>query len=163
MKALAALGIVLVAGIELLALLARQRHLMVPAAGVATAVLLVGIRQWMGAFGAEPQPGQQGPEMAGDDVLRHWMSGTQTRIHWSESTRMDWDRHWRPILARRFELATGQRQAKDPVAFAAAGRTLFGDRLWPWVDPGNISRAGGHEPGPGRGALEQILHRLEQR
>ena len=39
---------------------------------------------------------------------------------------------------------------------------LFGDELWQWVDPENVSRTGGHEPGPGRDALDEILQRLER-
>ena len=44
----------------------------------------------------------------------------------------------------------------------STGRMLFGDDLWQWVDPENISRTGGHKPGPGRGTLDQILQRLER-
>ena len=39
---------------------------------------------------------------------------------------------------------------------------LFGTELWGWVDPDNVARTGGSEPGPGRGALNEILQRLEQ-
>jgi hypothetical protein len=66
------------------------------------------------------------------------------------------------MLARQFEMATGQQQAKDRVAFHASGSMLFGAELWEWVDPQNVSRTGGNEPGPGRDALDQILQRLEQ-
>jgi hypothetical protein len=66
------------------------------------------------------------------------------------------------MLARRFAIATGQKQAKDPAAFDATGRTLFGSELWAWVDPNNVSRTGVSEPGPGRARLEEILERLEQ-
>jgi hypothetical protein len=91
-----------------------------------------------------------------------WLSRTETMIHRSESTRADWDRHLRPMLARRFALATGQKQTKDPAAFDATGRTLFGSELWTWVNPNNVSRTGVSEPGPGRAMLEEILERLEQ-
>lgn len=87
---------------------------------------------------------------------------TETTIRWSESTRADWDRHLRPMLARRFEIATGHRQAKDPVAFAATGRMLFGDELWEWVNLNNVTHTGDRQPGPGRAALEEILQKLEQ-
>ena len=66
------------------------------------------------------------------------------------------------MLARQFELAAGQRKAKDPNAFATTGRMLFGERLWPWVDPDNVSRTGSTEPGPGRDTLDEILRRLER-
>jgi hypothetical protein len=42
------------------------------------------------------------------------------------------------------------------------GRIVFGDELWQWVDPSNVMPTGGHEPGPGRGALKEILERLER-
>jgi hypothetical protein len=66
------------------------------------------------------------------------------------------------MLARRFAIATGQKQAKDPAAFDATGRMLFGAELWAWVDPNNVARTGGREPGPGRATLEEILDRLEK-
>jgi hypothetical protein len=66
------------------------------------------------------------------------------------------------MLARQFELATGHRQAKNREAFQATGRMLFGAQLWQWVDPQNVSRTGGEEPGPGRAALDEILQRLER-
>jgi hypothetical protein len=59
-------------------------------------------------------------------------------------------------------MATGQKQSKDRAAFQATGRMLFGAELWSWVDPQNVSRTGGDEPGPGREALDEILQRLEQ-
>jgi hypothetical protein len=39
---------------------------------------------------------------------------------------------------------------------------LFGAELWAWVDPNNVARTGGREPGPGRATLEEILDRLEK-
>jgi hypothetical protein len=66
------------------------------------------------------------------------------------------------MLARRFAITTGQKQSKDPVAFHATGRMLFGAELWAWVDPNNVAQTGGREPGPGRATLERILERLEQ-
>jgi hypothetical protein len=48
------------------------------------------------------------------------------------------------------------------VAFQATGKMLFGSELWQWVDPQNISRTGGDEPGPGREALAEILERMER-
>ncbi|HET9875652.1 MAG TPA: hypothetical protein VFQ37_07775, partial [Mycobacterium sp.] len=135
MKPVVIQGVLLVVGVELLMLLEHQRQLLLWAAGTAVVLLLLGIRRLLGASAAEPVP-EHTPDGPGE-LLRRWMSGTETRIHWSESTRMDWDRHWRPILARRFEIATGQRRAKDSVAFDATGRMLFGGELWEWVDPSN--------------------------
>jgi len=59
-------------------------------------------------------------------------------------------------------MATSQKQAKDRAAFHATGQMLFGEQLWAWVDPQNVARIGGREPGPGRVALSEILQRLEQ-
>lgn len=91
-----------------------------------------------------------------------WLAATETTIRWSESTRADWDRHLRPMLARRYAIATGQRHAKDPASFQATGQMLFGAELWEWVNPNNVTRTGGRQPGPGRAALEEILRKLEQ-
>lgn len=95
-------------------------------------------------------------------ALRRWMERTETMVGWAEATRADWDRRLRPMLARQFELATGQRKARDRRAFQATGRMLFGPDLWRWVDPENVSRTGTEEPGPGRAALDEILRRLER-
>jgi hypothetical protein len=96
------------------------------------------------------------------ESLRRWVSRTETLIHRAESTRREWDRHLRPMLARQFEMATGQRQSRDRVAFRATGELVFGPQLWAWVDPDNIARSGGGEPGPGRAALDDILQRLQR-
>jgi hypothetical protein len=159
MNRLIALGVFLVVGIELLALLLQDRRFVLAGAGAAVALVLLNIRRLVGH--------QPGPELDGDpddrgNGLRRWLATTETTIRWSDSTRADWDRHLRPMLARRFEMATGHRQAKDPTAFHATGRMLFGADLWEWVNPNNVSRTGDRAPGPGRGALEAILQRLEQ-
>jgi hypothetical protein len=161
MKTPVVLGVTLVVGVELLMLLLRQRQFLLWTSGIAVALLLYGVRRLLGERGAEPTLSQADPDDSGD-LLRNWMSGTEIRIHWSESTRTDWDRHWRPVLAQRFGMATGQLRAKDPAAFNATGRMLFGAQLWQWVDPANVARDGSSEPGPGRAALEEILQRLEQ-
>ena len=159
MKRLIALGVSLVLCAELTTLTLHDRRFVLWAAGAAALFALVNVRQVLGRDIAPPPPEVTN---ALEETLRSWLSRTQTLIHRSESTRADWDRHLRPMLARRFGMATGQRQAKDPVAFAATGRTLFGPELWAWVDPNNVSRTGVSEPGPGRAKLEEILERLEQ-
>jgi hypothetical protein len=159
MKRLIALGICLIVGIELLMLVVQDRRFVLVAAGVALAVVLLNLRRVVGHEG-DPQTDADSDDLG--DALRRWLSTTETTIRWSDSTRADWDRHLRPMLARRYEIATGQRQAKDPAAFVATGRMLFGDELWEWVNPNNVARTGGREPGPGRGALERILQRLEE-
>jgi hypothetical protein len=159
MKKLIALGICLMTGVELLALIVQDRRFVLAAAGVALALVLLNIRRVLG------HPNEPPVEPDFDELgesLRRWLSNTETTIRWSESTRSDWDRHLRPMLARRYELTTGQRQTKDPAAFRATGEMLFGPELWEWVNPNNVERVAASQPGPGRAALEEILRRLEQ-
>ncbi|GAB3014115.1 hypothetical protein [Mycobacterium bourgelatii] len=159
MKKLIALGICLIVGIEVLTLVLQARHLVLAASGVALALVLLNIRRVLGS-GNRPDTDFDADDLG--EGLRRWLSNTETTIRRSESTRADWDRHLRPMLARRFEIATGQSQTKDPAAFNATGQTLFGAELWEWVNPNNISHTGDRGPGPGRRALETILQRLEQ-
>jgi hypothetical protein len=159
-KKLVAAGILLVAGVEFLSVLMPERRFVLVISGVAVALVLLALR-WLLVRGIKPEP----PADISDDpaeLLRRWLSRTETLIAWSESSRSDWDRHLRPMLARQFGIATGQKQTKDPGSFRATGRMLFGDELWSWVDPENIARTGGHVPGPGRSVLNEILQRLEQ-
>jgi hypothetical protein len=149
-------GLFLVAGAEVLALVLGARQWVLPIAGLAVAVFLLATRLSIDA--AQHHPAAEG---TGDDpaeALRRWKSRTESTIQWADSTRDDWDRHLRPRLAREFVLATRQR---DPVALQATGRIVFGDDLWDWVDPNNVTRGRGREPGPGYAALEEILRRME--
>ncbi|MCH9669756.1 MAG: hypothetical protein K0U76_04280 [Actinomycetia bacterium] len=155
---LAAVG--LVAVVQLLAIIALDWHLVVGATGVAVAGVLVAVWWRLAHRAAEATDDAEAGDAGAS--LRRWLDRTEMLIAWSESSRSDWDRRLRPMLARQFELAAGQRKAKDPKAFDATGRMLFGDQLWQWVDPENISRAGGREPGPGRETLNDILQRLEK-
>ena len=160
MKKLVAAGVFVVALVELMAFAVLDRELVMVVVGVMVALVLLALR-----FYLVRDPGDDSGDARANDPaesLRRWLSRTETLISRSESTRRDWDRHLRPMLARQFEMATGQRQAKDHVAFHATGSILFGAELWAWVDPQNVSRSGGSEPGPGREALDQILRRLEQ-
>ncbi len=159
MKRLITLGVCLIVGIELLALILHDRRFVLGAAGVALALVLLSVRRFLG-HGNEPAPEPDPDEMG--DSLRRWLSTTETTIRWSDSTRADWDRHLRPMLARRYEMTTGQRQSKDPAAFHASGRMLFGAELWDWVNPNNVTRTDDRQPGPGRAALEEILRKLGQ-
>ena len=159
MKRLITLGVCLIVGIELLALILHDRRFVLAASGVALALVLLNVRRFLGR-GTEP-PAEPDPDDLGDS-LRRWLSTTETTIRWSDSTRADWDRHLRPMLARRYEMTTGQKQSKDPVSYNASGRMLFGAELWEWVNPNNVTRTGDQQPGPGRATLEEILRRLEQ-
>lgn len=149
-----------VVGVQLIAMLMPDRRLVLVTAGVAVA-LAVGALRWFLARGFTPEPAEP-PVNDAEESLRRWLSRTETLISWSESTRGDWDRHLRPMLARQLSIATGQKQNKNPDGFRATGRMLFGDDLWAWVDPENIARTDKNVPGPGRAALDEILRRLEQ-
>jgi hypothetical protein len=160
MKKMAAAAVFIVALVELAAFATLDRELILLVVGVMLALVLLALRLYLvrepdfdagGALGNDPA-----------ESLRRWLSRTETLISRSESTRRDWDRHLRPMLARQYEMATGQRRAKDHAAFHATGTMLFGAELWAWVDPQNVSRTGDSEPGPGREALDEILRRLEQ-
>ena len=160
MKKLVATGVFVVALVELMAFAILDRELVPVVVGVMAAIVLLTLRLYL-----MREPGYDAGDVPANDPaesLRRWLSRTETLISRSETTRRDWDRHLRPMLARQFEMATGQRQTKDRVAFHAAGSMLFGAELWAWVDPQNVARTDGGEPGPGREALDQILRRLEQ-
>ena len=152
-------GVFLVVMVQAFAMSQLERDLVIAVTGAALACVLVAVRSHLARR-------TDAVDVAVDDdagaALRRWLSRTETLISWSESSRADWDRRLRPMLARQFELAARQRKAKDAKAFETTGRMLFGDELWQWVDPENISRTGAHEPGPGRGTLDEILQRLER-
>ncbi|KAA8960857.1 hypothetical protein [Mycobacterium sp.] len=159
MNRLVVLSFFIVVSTQLAALALPDRRLVLWASGAASAAVVLAVRRMVGReVGSDPAP----IRCAQEEALRGWLARTETLIHRSESTRADWDRHLRPLLARRFAATTGQRQAKDPATFSATGLTLFGPQLWTWVDPNNVSRTGRREPGPGRATLEAILARLEQ-
>ncbi|MCV7302088.1 hypothetical protein H7J93_20895 [Mycobacterium barrassiae] len=159
MKKLVAAGFLLVAGTQLLALAGTDRRLILIMSGVAVVCALLAVRWFL------VRESDVGTEEQRDDAaesLRRWLSRTETLIGQADATRRDWDRHLRPTLARQFEMATGQKRAKDRAAYDATGRMLFGEDLWAWVDPENVSRSDVTEPGPGRAALDEILQRLER-
>jgi hypothetical protein len=160
MKKYVAAGVCVVVMVELVSIVVLDRELFLVASGLFVAIVLLALR-WLLVREMEPDlTATHANDPA--ESLRRWLSRTETLISRSDSTRRDWDRHLRPMLARQFELATGHRQAKDPAAFQAIGQMLFGAELWTWVDPQNVSRTGGDEPGPGRAALDEILERLER-
>ena len=150
MKKLVAAGLCLVVGVQILAMLMPDRRFVLVIAGVAVALVLLALRFYL-AHGSREEPASPMINDA-EESLRRWLSRTETLVSRAESTRRDWDRHLRPMLARQFELATGQRQLRSRAAFHATGTMLFGAELWAWVDPQNVSRTGDSEPGPGREA-----------
>lgn len=128
-----------------------------PAAGAAVAVFGLQIRTQLAAASRPAEPDNTlDPAL---ESLYRWKAQTESMLQWADATRGEWDRYLRPRLARDFLQATRQ---KDPAAVKAAGRLLFGDDLWQWVDPDNVSTARREEPAPGRATLESILVRLEQ-
>ena len=160
MKRLVTVAFLFVAGAELLAVASRDRELILVVSGIALMLALLGLR-WQ--LGNEAETGDE-PKLSDDaaESLRRWRSRTETLISRAEATRTDWDRHLRPMLARQFELATGQRRTRNRAAYHATGEMLFGPELWVWVNPENVAARGADVPGPGRATLDEILQRLER-
>jgi hypothetical protein len=159
-KAVVIGGICLVVGAAALALTLPDRRLVPWMVGAVTAFALLTVR-WLLARDVRPAIDESKSRDPGE-TLRRWLARTETLIERSESNRSDWDKHLRPMLARQFEMASGQRKAKDPRAFQAMALMVFGADLWAWVDPDNVDRSGGLEPGPGRAVLNDVLERLER-
>jgi hypothetical protein len=155
-------GLLLVVLVEVAAVLMPDRRVVAWGAGAAVAVLLLTVRWALRDDGDSDQSDQAADDAA--ELLAQWRSQTDTLIERAETTRLQWDRHLRPRLAREFAAASGHRQAADPTAFAATGRMLFGPELWQWVDPDNVigTGAAAEQPGPGRDVLDEILRRLER-
>lgn len=149
-------GLLLVVAAEVLAIVLSAGRWIMPVAGIAVAVFLIAARLTVDA--AQRLSATEPPSDDPAESLWRWRSRTESTVQWADSTREDWDRHLRPRLAREFVLATRQR---DPAALQATGRIVFGDELWPWVDPNNIVRGRSREPGPGHASLEEILRRME--
>jgi hypothetical protein len=160
MKTVVALSACLIIGVEACILLVPNRGAVLLVAAAVSALALLATR-WV--LGREERPGFDDSSARDPaESLRRWLARTETLVARSETTRVDWDKHLRPMLARQFELATGQRKSKDPRAFQATARMVFGDELWVWMDPDNVSRTGIGEPGPGREVLDELLQRLER-
>lgn len=160
MTRLVAAAFLLVAGAELIAVAGRDRQLILVVSGGALALALLALR-WQLPRDHESAC-EQTPSDDAAESLRRWRSRTETLISRAEATRTDWDRYLRPMLARQFELATGQRRTRNRAAYHATGAILFGPQLWDWVNPENVARRGADEPGPGRATLDEILQRLER-
>ncbi len=159
MKKILAVAIVVVVGAQLLALSQPDRRFVLWVGGVAAVAVLLTVRWWVVRDAGSATDDSRARDPA--ESLRRWRSKTEILIARADSNTSDWDKHLRPLLARQFELATGQRKSKDAKAFHATALALFGEGLWPWVDPDNVSRSGADEPGPGRAVLDDVLRRLE--
>jgi hypothetical protein len=149
----------MVVGAELFALAHPDRRVALWV-GAAAAVAVLLIVRWFMDRGARTTADESRARDPAE-ALRRWRAKTEILIARADSTRSDWDKYLRPMLARQFELATGSRKGKDPKVFQATALALFGEGLWPWVDPDNVSRSGVDEPGPGRDVLSEALRRLE--
>jgi len=160
MNKLVVAGIALIVVVGALSLSLPDRRLFPLMVGAITAVALLTVR-WLLARDVRIASDDTRARDPGE-ALRRWLARTENLVQRSESSRSDWDKHLRPMLARQFELASGQRKAKDPRAFRVTALMVFGPELWAWVDPDNVDRSGGLEPGPGRAVLNDVLERLER-
>lgn len=149
-------GLALVVGAEVLAVVLGANRWLLPVSGAAAALVLIAARMSLG--NGRNHSAREAITDEAAESLQRWKSRTESTIHWADSTRADWDRHLRPKLAAEFILAT---RHKDPNALKATGRIVFGEELWRWVDPSDVSRTGSREPGPGSATLEEILRRME--
>lgn len=159
MTKIGAVAVVALLGAQLFALSHPDRRL-VYWAGAGVAVVVLSTARWFLTRNARAVIDDSRARDPAE-TLRRWRTKTESLIARADTTRSEWDRDLRPMLARQFELATGQRKTKDAAVFHATALALFGERLWPWVDPDNVSRSGVDEPGPGRDVLDEVLRRLE--
>jgi hypothetical protein len=155
-----AAALLLIVGVEALAFSLPDRRLVPWLAGGAAALALLAVRWYVVR---EPDPDRDETRARDPaESLRRWLARTETQVSWAEASRGDWDKHLRPMLARQFELATGQRRSKNPEAQRVTAQMVFGDELWAWVDPDNVHTGDRNDPGPGRAVLDEILQRLER-
>ena len=159
MTRIGVIAIAVVLGVQLLALVHPDRHVALWMGAAAATVALLTVRWLVVRDAGSAFDDSRARDPA--ETLRRWRSKTEIMIARADSTRSDWDKYLRPMLARQFELATGARKGKDPNVFRATAVALFGEQLWVWVDPDNVSRTGADELGPGRAVLDDVLRRLE--
>ena len=159
MTRIGVIAIAVVLGVQLLALVHPDRHVALWMGAAAATVALLTVRWLVVRDAGSAFDDSRARDPA--ETLRRWRSKTEIMIARADSTRSDWDKYLRPMLARQFELATGARKGKDPKVFRATAVALFGEQLWVWVDPDNVSRTGADELGPGRAVLDDVLRRLE--
>ncbi len=153
---------VLVVGVIELAAVERARGLVLVVAGIPVAVALAWL-VWSLLERAESADDEiDDMENGPAEMLQRWHARAQMLADRADGTRADWDRHLRPLLAREFELSTGQRVAKNRRAVETAGIHQFGPELWRWVDPANSALRDQTSRAPGRAALDEILSRLQR-
>jgi hypothetical protein len=159
-KKLGSAAIVMLIGAQLIALSHPDRRVALWVGVAAAAAVLLTVRWFLVRDARSVVDETRARDPA--ESLRRWRSKTEILIARADTNRSDWDKYLRPMLARQFELATGQRKGKDANVFRATALAVFGAQLWPWVDPDNVSRSGAAEPGPGRAVLNDVLQRLEK-
>ncbi|WP_454194787.1 hypothetical protein [Nocardia sp. Marseille-Q1738] len=154
--------VIAVAVVELVAV-ERARGLLLIVAGIPVAMAL-GWLVWslLDRSGAGEEPEIDEMENGPAEMLQRWHARAQMLADRADGTRAEWDRHLRPLLAKEFELSTGQRVAKNRRAVEAAGIHQFGPELWRWVDPANSALRDQTSRAPGRAALDEILSRLQR-
>lgn len=154
--------VIVIAVIELVAV-ERARGLLLIVAGIPVAVAL-GWLIWSLLERAEAGDADAIDDMDNGpaEMLRRWHARAQMLADRADGSRADWDRHLRPLLAKEFELSSGQRVAKNRRAVEAAGVHQFGPELWRWVDPANSALRDQAGRAPGRAALDEILSRLQR-
>jgi hypothetical protein len=160
MRRTLAAALLLIVGVEALAFSLPDRRLVPWLAGGAAAVALLAVRWYVVREPAPLVDDSRARDPA--ESLQRWLARTDTQISWADGSRADWDKHLRPMLARQFELSTGQRRSRNPETTRATAQMVFGDELWVWVDPNNVHAGDRDEPGPGRAVLDEILQRLER-
>jgi hypothetical protein len=151
------IGLAAVCGVEVALIVAGADAAVLPAAGAAGALVLFALRVRMSTLHkrAVIEPAACPPA----EMLARWLTRTAAFVAWADGTRGDWDRHVRPVLARSFATAVARRGAQSDSA--ALGRAMFGEDMWPWVDPAAASWERRDEPGPGRAVLAAVLDRME--
>ncbi|MEU6828502.1 hypothetical protein ABZ894_07595 [Nocardia beijingensis] len=154
--------VIVIAVIELVAV-ERARGLLLVVAGIPVAVALAWLI-WSLLERAEAGDADAMEDMENGPVemLRRWHARAEMLADRADGSRADWDRHLRPLLAKEFELSSGQRVAKNRRAVEAAGVHQFGPELWRWVDPANSALRDQTGRAPGRAALDEILSRLQR-
>lgn len=154
--------VIVIAVIELVAV-ERARGLLLIVAGIPVAVALAWLI-WSLLERAEAGDADAMEDMENGpaEMLRRWRARAQMLADRADGSRADWDRHLRPLLAKEFELSSGQRVAKNRRAVEAAGVHQFGPELWRWVDPANSALRDQTGRAPGRAALDEILSRLQR-
>ncbi len=121
---------------------------MITAVDILVVIVILAARTWFGARGSSTEDEPASHEGTDPAVER-----ARALVGWADGSRMDWDRHVRPVLAR--ELAELTRGRRGP------GERMLGPELWPWVDPGHSFDAP-DTPSPGRDGLARVLDRLER-